>query len=366
MNMSRLILSPCGTSSLTNNTPDHLRKLLLSTSDLREKALSDNQYEEIECHIETRRAELLQSDLLMAKRLSAELNGILTFCEDIIDPQDQHILLSTDTYQGQQTALLIETWLREKGAKVYTQSISDLSVGDPELFRSAMSDLVEWCENTFPGYHPHYRIVFNLTGGFKSVNGFLQTIGMFYADECIYIFQGSKELLRIPRLPVVFDSEGVVGKNLTSFRRLNLSECLTPEDCKEIPETLLWQVGQEITLSEWGKLVWNRCWRQHYQRELQPPLSNKLVLTKNFMDQINALEPDRLLMINVRLDQLAKYLETNGEYNPDSLGLKKIKGRKDLEPSDYEIYAWSDKDAKRIFGHYDGGRFQLDKLGDHL
>jgi CRISPR/Cas system-associated protein Csm6 len=66
-------------------------------------------------------------------------------------------------------------------------------------------------------------VVFNLTGGFKSVQGFLQAISSFYADETIYIFQFSSELLQIPRLPIKLDTQGIIDENLTIFRRLGLN-----------------------------------------------------------------------------------------------------------------------------------------------
>ena len=50
-----------------------------------------------------------------------------------------------------------------------------------------------------PGYRQsHYRVVFNLVGGFKSLQGYMNTLGMFYADEIIYIFEApTADLIRI-------------------------------------------------------------------------------------------------------------------------------------------------------------------------
>jgi hypothetical protein len=45
-------------------------------------------------------------------------------------------------------------------------------------------------------------VVFNLTGGFKSLNGYLQTVAMISADRCAFLFEGAPELMEIPRLPV--------------------------------------------------------------------------------------------------------------------------------------------------------------------
>ena len=76
------------------------------------------------------------------------------------------------------------------------------------------------------------------------------------------------------------------------------------------------------------------------------------------------LAADRLELINNRIDQLNKHLADN-HYNPPSLDFKQLKG-KSMAPSTHEIDAWSDQDAKRIFGHFEGRIFVLDKLDKGL
>ena len=70
------------------------------------------------------------------------------------------------------------------------------------------------------------------------------------------------------------------------------------------------------------------------------------------------------------LDKIDGYLSVLDEkYQKNILGkeldFKQIKG-KAMSPSTHEIDAWSDKDAKRIFGHYEGDAFVLDKLNKGL
>src|SRR5699024_1659300 len=137
--------------------------------------------------------------------LSAELNGILTFYEDKLHKrqQDQHYLLCTDTWLGEQTAQLVKFWLEKHGLGVQLYRQSDLKTEDLTSFQLALSEIVKKFSVIIEGYcNQEYYIVFNLTGGFKSVQGFLQTLAMFYADEAIYIFETGTELLRIPRLPL--------------------------------------------------------------------------------------------------------------------------------------------------------------------
>ncbi len=370
--MSTVIVSPCGTSLLTNQTDDELRKLLIRTANSQESELTKEEKEIIDRHLVKRRDLILNAGLNEAQKLSAELNGIITYYSG--SPKgEQHILLATDTYLGTKTATIVADWLQKQELKAIPKVVKNLSTKNVESFRIAISEIVQWCaeelEQQYP--RPHWKVVFNLTGGFKSVNGFLQTLAMFYADESIYIFESGGQLLKIPRLPIQLDTEGVIGKHLQAFRRMAiLKEELSVEECKDIPETLLEQIDDRVALSEWGKLVWQKCWQQPYSQELRSPISEKLKYSDRFQEEGNKLSKDRLLIINQRLDQLSHFLYSNASYNPRSLDFKPLKGRPfqgrfSPEPT-HECDAWSDRDAKRLYGHFEGSDYVIDQLGDHL
>lgn len=215
--------------------------------------------------------------------------------------------------------------------------------------------LCEGIKKDYKGSH----IVFNLTGGFKSVQGFLQTLATLYADESIYIFETAKELLRIRRLPLEMAEEGTVRKNREVFRRLAMG--LSASNTSSIPETLLMEIDGRVGLSLWGDIVWEQTKDKIYEDEIYPPPSEKKFWGPKFEKSIKGLPSDRLRLVNDKIDRLAKYLET-GEENLSYLDFKPLKGNP-CPPSTHEIDAWSDKDAKRIFGHYnDAGKFILDKL----
>jgi CRISPR/Cas system-associated protein Csm6 len=94
-----------------------------------------------------------------------------------------------------------------------------------------LAELIEWCEQTPPTFREkQIKVVFNLTGGFKSTNGWLQTLGMFYAGEIVYIFESQSEMLRIPRIPVAIDTAAVqiFRDHLAFFRRLAAWEHAIP------------------------------------------------------------------------------------------------------------------------------------------
>jgi hypothetical protein len=83
------------------------------------------------------------------------------------------------------------------------------------------------------------RVTFNLVGGFKSLQGYMQTLGMLFADESVYVFEGERELLRIPRLPLDIDSScrKTMEENLLLFRRLSFaSEGVSSTECAGLPK----------------------------------------------------------------------------------------------------------------------------------
>lgn len=360
------VLSPCGTSLLTNHTIDKAERDLIGyyANTKKPEQIDLEDLTKLQLITDRARHDLNISNLEIAAKKSAELNGIIKLYEGQVEhKQDYHLLLCTDTWLGETTATLVAEWLRAKGVMVEIKRQIDLQTQDIEAFQTALSEIVGWCEEIIPGYRSRgYKIIFNLTGGFKSVQGFLQTLATFYADESIYIFETAQDLLRIPRLPVQMVAGETVRQNLTIFRRLSVN--LPVSKTTTIPETLLMKVDGLIGLSPWGELVWEQTKDTIYREGLYPSPSEKLKFGKSFEESVRKLAPDRFIHINDRIDQLAKNLETNGQYNPQSLDFKPLKGNP-RPPSTHEMDAWADQDAKRIFGHFDHDRsdiFVLDKL----
>jgi putative CRISPR-associated protein (TIGR02619 family) len=368
MNQQMFVLSPCGTSLLTNQASDEERKLVSKYANTKEsKEIPKDDIKVLDTRIQLVKEKLKNADLELASRMSAELNGIIKLYNNQFDNQysDYHVLLCTDTWLGEQTATLVNEWLKSKNIVVEVKRQKDLQTLDINSFQLALSELVQWSEESLSGYRKSgYHIVFNLTGGFKSVQGFLQTLANFYADETIYVFETAKDLLRIPGLPIKMVAEETIKNNLAFFRRLSLDLSITDINISDVPETLLMRIDNQISLSPWGELVWQKHKKDIYREKIHPSPSGKLKFSKQFEKSVDE-EVDRLVMINERIDQLVKYLEKNGDYNPQSLDFKQLKGNPS-PPSTHEIDAWSDGNARRLFGHYEEEYFILDKLGRHL
>lgn len=365
----RLILSPCGTSLLTNGSTDEERRLLNRHTNTPTAEGMGEDRAVVEGRVSAVRIRLETADATQARRASAELNGILTLWDEEPAPtRDHHILICTDTWLGEQTGRIVEGWLRRNGhTSVELRRQSDLQTADLQLFQSALSDLVQWLDSTIDGYRQQqYRILFNLTGGFKSVQGFLQTLGNLYADETLYVFEApNSPLLRIPRLPVRLDITDTVRRHLRAIRRLANGLSVSSADLSGVPETFLLRIDNAVSLSPWGTVVWEQARKELYSEQVWPTPSECFEFGHDFIGSTQGQPRDRLLNLNDKLDKLAIYLEGNQTKSLKSLDLKPLKGNP-KPPSTHEFDAWADRDAKRVFCHYEGDTLTLDRLDKAL
>lgn len=297
--------------------------------------------------------------------MSAELNALVQLYNNQLFPkQDVHILLCTDTWLGEEAARIVERYLRRQGCQqVALHRQKDLQTAELSGFQLALADLVRWLDENLSGYRQHYRIIFNLTGGFKSVQGFLQSLVPFYADEVIYIFESQKELLRIPRLPLRMAATETVQNHLVTIRRLSLNLPVSCDEISELPETLIMRVNSDVALSPWGEVIWSQEKKGIYEKQLYPSPFDGLSFSSQFERDAKSLTPDRLALVNERIDDLVHLLITR--QNPKSLDFKQSRGDP-RPPSTHECDAWSDRDAQRIFAHFDGDKLVLDALDKGL
>lgn len=181
---------------------------------------------------------------------------------------------------------------------------------------------------------------------------------MFYADEVIYIFESQNELLRIPRLPLTLSLDSL-KEHYQTLRKLSLHLSVEEEQLKKIPDTLLMVVNNEVCLSSYGTMIWEQIKKDWYIKELLPSPHEKIRFSKNFERDVERLPPDRLKKVNERIDDLVGYVER--KHNPPSLDFKQLRGNP-RPPSTHECDAWSDRDARRIFAHFEGNILVLDAL----
>ena len=322
----------------------------------------------------------MTSDETNAKRLSAELNGLITYYRNHggFDEwkKDTTWLICTDTYQGQQVAALLAEWGSTHKLNMITQPITDLNTAHMAEFQLGMNKLVEWCENHLAASKQSNHIVFNLVGGFKALQGYMQTLGMFYANEIVYIFETSGELLSIPPLPINLDegAKQTVRDNLQLVRRLAYINRGTPvSECSALPASMLQIIDDKCWLSPWGMLMFLRFKNELYREKVLAPWIDSIVFTEKAQKTAQSFVPPRFdtqrcVILNERIDELCVYQLSGRETNPSSLHVHSIAGTNpDFPPeSKYIFYAWSDGKAWRGYFHFKGDTLIIDDFGPHV
>ena len=267
----RIIVSTVGTSILTNQIeigdPGEAtwRNMLNTSANLTEKEL-EHDTQVVIGELATRASDILSTGNAADHcRASAELNGIYGIYGGVLpdNTNDLHYLICTDTAQGQKTGELIKNFLETKGFAVEIFKPPGLSAKDTGSFTAGVKSLIKWLEdNMSEQRHADYSVIFNLVGGFKALQGYMQTFGAFYADEVVYLFEKSSDLIRIPRLPIKIDTD-VSQKYRKEFASMASGESYPREELSNIPETLLEFLEEDndktdTGLSAWGLLLWNR------------------------------------------------------------------------------------------------------------
>lgn len=364
-----LLVSTCGTSLLTNDADGETRSWLTAIAN--KKNLTGADAERLRQHVTNtealvkRMGRLSRADRRDRQRLGAELCGICAELDRRNFRSIQHLLIHSDTDAGRAAATLVEDILLDEGHQVQLLTAGGLRTDDLPSFRDALAELTKQIEELVPGYREQgWTTYFNLTGGFKSVNAYLQALGMLYADRCVFLFEGQPTLMEIPRLPVKLAEADEVREHLTAFRRLMLGYLVAEREVVDVPDSLLLIDDGQVTRSVWGDVVWERVRKRLLRERLLDPLSPKLVISHAARKAFEKLEEDRRIQVNEALDALSANLDFNREL-PKSNTLKKLAGNPAL-PSTHELYLWSDGAAWRAFGHFEADRFVVDSLGPHL
>jgi putative CRISPR-associated protein (TIGR02619 family) len=307
----RFILSTVGISTLLRAAEDQaLRRRLIGAAN--DEELGPELAQEVAALEDRLTGELRADNVARNRALSAELNGLYGLYDDQLarGRGDMHYLIATDTALGQMTADLIKDYLGDQGLIVDVYTPAHLSAADPTSFSRGIKELIEWCEKTIPGYRESgYRVIFNLTGGFKSLQGYLNIVGMFYADKMVYIFEGSDDLLTIPRLPIEVAYD-VLCDYRVPLAMMSQGHLMAHRKVEEIPGGLLDVDGQLATLSDWGFLVWSRARHDLLEEELMN--FPRLRYTDRFRKVFEQALPHQRVALQETLARVSGLLESTG------------------------------------------------------
>ena len=321
-----VIVSTVGTSLLGNKAGQHVKEVLQRTANLRDSELSDADRQQIAQQVEYVKQLLQASAEDGARELSAELNGIVG--GGYLGKDTKHYLLHTDTYQGKICAKLVARWLTPRVGQPKIVPLHGLSTISRDAFALGIDALLEWCDGELRRLREkHYRVVFNLTGGFKSFQAYAHTIGMLYADEICYIFEGpGSPLLRIPRLPIRVLTESVEEHAALFVRMEKGNENPPAERVEGIPEAFFSYREGKIVLSSWGKLILDQCLDDILARDLlEHP---ELEYAQSFRKDYERAIPQERVSLQETLAEVAVLYARNG--------LQALRAHRSLQYEDLE------------------------------
>ncbi|GIV72685.1 MULTISPECIES: hypothetical protein [Caldilinea] len=366
----KFVLSTVGISVLLNvldSSEEAWRQQLNRAAN--EHHLADELAHQVDELVARAKALLCKGDVQRNRRLSAELNGLYGIYQGnlLAGKSDMHYLIATDTTLGRKAADVICAFLRENGLNVDVYVPENLSTADTSTFSRGMKDLVHWCENTIPGYRDAgYRVVFNLTAAFKSLQGYLNIMGMFYADEMVYIFETGSQLLSIPRLPLQVDIDALRESRM-ELAMMAQGHIFPFEQVASIPDGLLEIDNQgSATLSDWGALIWNRVKQDLLGEDLLP--FPRLQYTDTFRKDFKDTARKERAELQEILAKVSGILEDN---RGDTFALKRDGGLQ------YDVYTNKYTKDGRPIGHFrvsqsrrvsctaEDGALRLRRYGEH-
>lgn len=300
--MKKLFLSSVGTSILTNIASKEERFKLYNSSNCIDENDCSNDIKTLIQKLETEALQKFETKNNV-RRFSAELNGIFGFYEnEDHHNEDLHYLITTDTYQGIKCGDIIQNYLNKKNINAQIFTPKELTTRTKYNFEQGIKNLLKWCDETLSGFkNDGYEIIFNLTGSFKSLQGYLNTIAMFYADRIIYIFESEKaELIEIPKLPVEIESS-IIDKHKEKILLMAAGYNYPLSEINDMPKTIIDELEGKAFLSVWGELLWNK--------------TKKDILTNNLVDLPYLIysEEFKKLFSNAASNDKVKLQETLGK-----------------------------------------------------
>jgi putative CRISPR-associated protein (TIGR02619 family) len=364
--MQSIVLSTCGTSILTHSADAALRKELNLNANTKTPQEWQGDYASIHSFIERARKEFLELQPAEAAKRSAELNALFAWYDSghLGLSKDMHYLVHSDTLLGKETAACVAEYLKARfGAYAQFVTANNLNTSNGSNFHEALKELTRRLRDYFFSYgtRPAAKIIFNLTGGFKGLNAYLQVVANLWADQTIILFETGK-LLTIPRLPLSLDTS-TIESNIVAARRLSQGLRVLPSEIGSLPEIFYTHLGGECVSSDIGDLVIAEALPKIYRTGLQPSPSPRLIYGPKFARSIEHLEKqkDRLVMLQQQIDAAARHIETL--VNPSSLNFKDIGGKDGFS---HEFYAWSDNGADRVYlNKQENGTYVIQELGPH-
>lgn len=328
----KIIFSTIGTSIITNRSKDKIGLINQYSNEKIEDKIPKELiqfFSEIKTNIENDIKNSKNIDKKTLKKWSAEINGLINIYEKYErDLLDIHYLITTDTFFGKIVSEIFQSFIEEYfGVKnIVILQPSGLRASNTSDFHSGITTLLKEIESLELNKYKkqHYQIIFNLVGGFKSVQAYLTTIGMFYADKIVYIFETGEELLEIPKLPIRLDDKyandyPILFLLLEESLKIEQKEDPIFQKIKEIPEVLYEGLENQYWLSPWGILYWYKNEEEvlrQKETEIFKEVHDLFEFTENFKKDYKSIGLDIKKKVVRSIIKIYKfYLENNKNFN---------------------------------------------------
>lgn len=250
--MMRFFVHTVGTSLLGNCLTDK-RAILNQMTNIKDHTSLSNEQKAV---LEQLNAFDISSQ--NRKKVSAELNAFYTYHEKYQSNKttDIHYLIHTDTITGELSAKYVKKMMEDDDYKqVNLVKIDGLNTQDTLQFNQGIKNLFHWLNENMPTSNSHTEIIFNLTGGFKSLQGYMNTAGMLYADKIIYIFETNADLVEIDKLPIVLDKQ-TIESNAKNFLLAEVMGTVEAKFLEHIIPIYKQEIDDVAELSPIGLLAW--------------------------------------------------------------------------------------------------------------
>lgn len=327
--MGRFIVTSVGTSLITNiarvrddKRPSDDKSPTLGTV-LRDAAFHrEPQSPKIAALVESLVSEALaypDIDNPIGKSIpSAEMCQVAVYEEECgkLGPQEFHLLLASDTHQGRACASALEGYFRQRGhLAVQVKAIDGLTAESSRGFRTAMTEFVRWFDDEWARYKSastdEPELVFNITGGFKAMQGFLLTVGLLHGASVYYVFEDRKELIRIPRLPIRFDYSPAAREHAPLLEQFSRTLLMNASELRNagLPDVFYDEYeDDQAMMSPFGLSIWNA-----YRKDM---LSERLLVWPHLryadtflIDWDRRLQPDERQALNEALAKMSMILQ---------------------------------------------------------
>ncbi len=200
---------------------------------------------------------------------SAEIKSLVKMG---ITTEDRVILIASDTIDGKLSAELVQTFLTEREIchEIEIKIIKGLQAIDGRLFQQeGLKNLLNFLIS-----HEHENVVFNLTGGFKSVVPYLSLIGMLFNKPVRYIHEDSEDVITLSNLPILINDNLLLllEDKLRKIERetsIEITEWQKGIDFNDRRfDVLIEKTEGKVTLSGLGLIFWQR-FKLDYPEELE-------------------------------------------------------------------------------------------------